>query len=94
MRFLKPMNEESMKFLALAVLFMVVTQYFIFDGHGYQEKIKAEYYAEKAAEEARLKALAVDPVAEDYYTKHPPKMVYPEDGSLYFEQVPEEEVQP
>ncbi|NQZ13939.1 MAG: divergent polysaccharide deacetylase family protein [Alphaproteobacteria bacterium] len=89
MRFLKPKDKESIKFIAIAVTAMVLVNHFVFDKHGYHEQIKEEYYAEKAAERALLQAQRYDPVAEDYYTKNPPQMVYPEDGNLYFEQVSE-----
>ncbi|MEM9468975.1 MAG: hypothetical protein AAF988_02325 [Pseudomonadota bacterium] len=71
--------------MAIAIALMIIINFYIFDKHSWHEDIKAEYYAEqdrlKKAEEER----SFDPVAEDFYAKNPPKMVYPENGSLYFE---------
>lgn len=71
--------------MAIAIGIMLLVNGYVFDKFDYHEAIKREYYAEQAQKQAELKEQQFDPVAEDYFTKHPPKMVYPDDGSVYFE---------
>ena len=80
-----------MKFMAIAIILMIVVSTYLFDPFSYQDDIKAEYYAEQAALKAKLEAQKFDPVAEDYFTKNPPTMVYPDNGKMYFEAPIEQE---
>ncbi|NCO03258.1 MAG: divergent polysaccharide deacetylase family protein [Alphaproteobacteria bacterium] len=95
MRFLKPSsNKDTIKFLAIAVALMLVVNYFVFDKHSYHDKIKEEYYAEQAQKQAALEAQKFDPVAQSIYTKNPPSIVFPEDGSVFFEAEPSSDLAP
>ncbi len=82
MRFFKLLSlNPYLKFIAIALVLMFVFDQFIFGGErSYLNKIKSDYYAEKEEEQSRLNALL------------PPEVVYPDDGSEYFEE-PIEEVE-
>jgi len=83
----KPKDQKAaLVFICVGVTTMFALNYFVFDKHSYHDDIKAEYYAERAIEQAALEAQKYDPVADSPYVKNPPKMVYPDDGGLYFEQ--------
>lgn len=78
--------------MAIAIFLMIILSTYVFDRYGWHDDIKREYYAEQAKKQAALEAQKFDPVAEDYFTKNPPTMVYPDNGEMYFESVPTEDV--
>lgn len=73
---------------------MIVVSTYLFDPFSYHDDIKREYYAEQAVLKAQQEAQKFDPVAEDYFTKNPPKMVYPDNGEMYFEAPVEAVIEP
>lgn len=82
----KPKRQKDIKayikFVVIAILLMLMMDWMLWGGERpYMKKIKQEYYAEKAFEEQQTK--------EAIESALPPKVVYPEDGSEYFEASPE-----
>ena len=70
-----PRNFKSyLKFVLVACVLMFLVDHFVWDGERpYIRKIKEDYYREQAEKQKALEELL------------PPEVVYPEDGSEYFE---------
>lgn len=74
----KHSRKDVTKFLIIAVVLMIVVDQLVFEGLGSRfEEIKKEYYMEQA-----LKQKTLDDAIEALL---PPEVVFPDDGSEYFE---------
>lgn len=97
---LKPKRDAKgyFKFVAIAIILLLLADHFLWGGERpYITKMKQDYYAEQAAIEAqeREKMIRVEQAIADLL---PPVVVYPDDGSVYFEAPPpvvvKEEIKP